>query len=99
MQTYDDKNANQVFIKTTNGGKSWAEMPLTQDAAARQFGIGFVDANRGFIGTRQQGFETQDGGKSWTPAPSMGPAVNKVRVAANGKTAFAIGVQVSRLNL
>jgi hypothetical protein len=29
----------------------------------------------------------------------MGPAVNKVRVAANGKTAFAIGVQVSRLNL
>jgi len=99
VQTYDDKNANQVFIKTTNGGKSWAEMPLTQDAAARQFGIGFVDANRGFIGTRQQGFETQDGGKSWTPAPSMGPAVNKVRVAANGKTAFAIGVQVSRLNL
>ena len=99
VQSYDEKNANQLFIKTTNGGKSWVEMPLTQDAAARQFGIGFIDADRGFIGTRQQGFATQDGGKSWTPAPDMGPAVNKVRVAATGKTAFAIGVQVSRLRL
>ena len=101
VQSYDEKNANQLFIKTTNGGKSWVEMPLTQDAAARQFGIGFVDGKRGFIGTRQQGFETQDGGKSWTPAPSMGAAVNKVRVAAHGKKprAFAIGMQVSRLDL
>lgn len=101
LQSYDEKNANQQFIKTTNGGKSWVEMPLTEDAAARQFGIGFVDANRGFIGTRQQGFETQDGGQSWTPVPSMGPAVNKVRVVANGKKrrAFAIGLQLSRLDL
>lgn len=101
VQSYDEKNSLQRFVKTTDGGRNWVEMPLVEDAGAREFGIGFIDAQRGFIGTRQTGFETRDGGASWVASPSMGPAVNKVRVVKTGQStrAFAIGLHVSRLAL
>jgi hypothetical protein len=46
------------------------------------------------------GFETRDGGATWTPA-TMGLAVNKVRVVptASGKAVFAIGVELHRLDI
>ena len=45
------------------------------------------------------GFETRDGGLSWSPV-AMGPAVNKIRVlrTEKGFRAFAIGVQLHRLD-
>lgn len=101
VQSYDEANAERVFLKTTDGGRSWREHPLTSDAAAREFGIGFADERRGWIGTAKSGFETRDGGKSWTPV-SFGRAVNKIRVvprADGGQRAFAIGVDVHRLDL
>ena len=101
VQSYDDKNAERIFIKTTDGGRSWREHPLTEDAAAREFGIGFATPKHGWIGTAKSGFETRDGGKTWTPV-AFGRAVNKVRVVARpdgGTRAFAIGVDVHRLDL
>lgn len=101
VQSYDEANAERVFLKTTDGGRSWREHPLTSDAAAREFGIGFADERRGWIGTAKSGFETRDGGKNWTPV-SFGRAVNKIRVvprADGGQRAFAIGVDVHRLDL
>jgi len=89
-----------VFAKTADGGLTWTEMPLVDNAAVREFGIGFIDENRGWIGAVPNGFETRDGGVTWAPV-QMGNAVNKVRVVphAGGTVVFGIGVELHRLDL
>jgi photosystem II stability/assembly factor-like uncharacterized protein len=101
VQSYDESNPVRLVIKTTDGGASWQEIALTQVPGTRTFGIGFADAEHGWVGTRACGFETRDGGQSWTRVDAMGPAVNKIRIVEHGggKRVFAIGQQVSRLDL
>ncbi|MEI6485663.1 MAG: hypothetical protein WCO11_05285 [Sphingomonadales bacterium] len=100
VQSYDPARAQQLIVKTVDGGRSWTELPLVVDAKARQFGIGFVDDQRGWVGTMAGGFETRDGGKSFTPAP-IARAANKFRIVADGprRHVYAIGTQVQRLTL
>ncbi len=102
VQSYDEdpKASRRVVIKTTDGGKSWKEIFLIDDLKAREFGIGFVDEQRGWVGTSGGGFETRDGGKSWIAA-GLGRAINKIRVMKtdSGHRVFAIGVTVHRLDL
>lgn len=103
LQSYDrDPAVTQRFVvKTTDGGLTWSELPLVDNAAVREFGIGFTDEKRGWVGAMPGGFETRDGGASWQP-DSMGAAVNKVRVvdrAGGGKAVFAIGAELHRLDL
>ena len=102
VQSYNpDTTASQrVFAKTTDGGLTWSEMPLIDNAAVREFGIGFVDENRGWIGAVPNGFETRDGGATWAPV-AMGLAVNKVRIVPHGDgvAVFGIGVELHRLDL
>ena len=98
IQSYNpDPNVKQQRIaKTTDGGKTWNEINLVEDAGAREFGIGFIDENHGFVGTMNSGYETKDGGLSWTPI-NLGMACNKIRIYrdANGKIyGYAIGVEV-----
>ena len=66
----------------------------------QQFGIGFVDEKFGWVGTRNTGFETRDGGKTWRKI-EFGKAVNKIRVLRSGSAvcAFAIGTNVARIDL
>lgn len=100
IQSYDpDPAASQrVIIKTTDAGRTWKELPLVNDIKAREFGIGFVSESRGWVGTINSGFETNDGGASWVPV-NFGRAVNKIRVVQNEsvKRVFAIGVDLHRL--
>jgi photosystem II stability/assembly factor-like uncharacterized protein len=101
VQSYDEAAGNKrVIIKTENGGKSWRELPLVDEAGVREFGIAFVDEKRGWVGTVKTGYETRDGGKSWSPV-AMGKAVNKIRVTRGpgGARIFAIGVEVHRLDV
>ncbi|MCH4892189.1 hypothetical protein GO308_03565 [Sphingomonas sp. SFZ2018-12] len=100
VQSYDPARAQQLIVKTSDGGKSWTELPMVENAAARQFGIGFVDADHGFVGTMAGGFETRDGGRTFAPAP-VARAANKFRVVQDGKRAhvFAIGTEVQRLTV
>ena len=102
VQSYNpDRAASQrVVAKTTDGGKTWAEIPLVDNHAVRQFGIGFIDAQTGWVGAAPQGFATTDGGKTWTPT-TFGNAVNKIRLirTPDGTTGYAIGVDVHRLRL
>jgi photosystem II stability/assembly factor-like uncharacterized protein len=100
VQNYAEGAADRVLIKTTNGGASWRELPLVTDPQVREFGIGFVDENWGWIGASTTGFETRDGGASWLPI-EMGRAVNKIRIVRQGAVtrAFAIGVNVHRLDI
>jgi photosystem II stability/assembly factor-like uncharacterized protein len=102
VQSYnpDTTVSARVFAKTADGGLTWTEMPLVDNAAVREFGIGFIDENRGWIGAVPNGFETRDGGVTWAPV-QMGNAVNKVRVVphAGGTVVFGIGVELHRLDL
>jgi photosystem II stability/assembly factor-like uncharacterized protein len=102
IQSYNpDPAASQRFVaKTTDGGKTWTEMPLVDDAKVREFGVAFVDADTGWVGAMPHGFATTDGGKTWTRT-NFGNAVNKIRLlrGAEGVTGYAIGTEVHRLRL
>ena len=97
VQSYDEDKAHsqQRIVKTVDGGRSWEEMPLVNDAGVREFGVGFATNDLGWVGTSKGGFETRDGGKSWRPV-DMGRNVNKIRFVADGATlkAYAIGADV-----
>ena len=103
IQNYNpDKTVSkQRVAKTVDGGKTWFELDLCDDHNAREFGIGFIDAQHGYVGTMTSGYETRDGGKSWTKV-NLGRACNKIRIQrdAEGKTyGYAIGVEVMKLVL
>jgi photosystem II stability/assembly factor-like uncharacterized protein len=99
LQSYNpDPSASQRFVvKTTDGGKTWSEIPLVDDPRVRQFGIAFLDEKHGWVGAAPHGFETTDGGASWTKA-DFGNAVNKIRLIRTDEkvTGYAIGVEVHR---
>ena len=100
IQSYnpDPEVKQQRIAKTTDGGKTWTEVDLVVDHAARQFGIGFIDEEVGFVGTVQTGFKTEDGGKTWSKT-DLGVACNKIRIySSDEKTyGYAIGVHVLKL--
>ena len=102
IQSYDPDPANmqRFVVKTTDGGRSWFELPLIADAKWRSFGIGFADEATGWVGGNLGGLETRDGGLTWA-AVEMGKAVNKIRFVGAGedRLAFAIGSEVHRLRL
>lgn len=102
IQSYNpDPTASQRFVaKTVDGGKTWSEIPLTDNHAVRQFGVAFVDDTYGWVGAMPHGFETRDGGATWTRA-TFGNAVNKIRVLSlpDSVHAYAIGTQVHSLNV
>lgn len=103
IQSYnpDTTIKQQRVAKTIDGGKTWKEVNLCEDAVAREFGIGFINENHGFVGTMNSGYETTDGGETWNKV-NIGRAANKIRVYDFNKTLlnlFAIGVGVYKLEL
>ena len=53
IQSYNpDEKVNQQHVaKTIDSGKTWKELDLVADAKSREFGVGFIDENHGFVGT------------------------------------------------
>lgn len=103
VQSYDPdpEVAARVVARTDDGGRTWRELPLVEDHAVREFGIGFLDEQVGWVGAVPHAFATTDGGASWAPA-ELGRAVNKFRFLrdADGSVrGYAIGVGVHRLVL
>lgn len=102
VQNYneDPKIADRVVAKTTDGGATWHELPLVSDHAMQELGIGFLDERRGWVGGRDYGMETSDGGLTWRRC-DIGQAVNKIRIVQDGRGArvFSIGREVRRLDI
>ncbi len=102
VQSYDpDPAANRRYIaKTTDGGRTWQEIPLVVDHKVRTFGIAFIDPDRGWVGAMPHGFATSDGGKTWTKA-GFGNAVNKIRLVPEGDDviAYALGVNLHKTRI
>lgn len=96
LQNYNpDRTVSQRYVaKSTDGGATWSELPVTDDHAFREFGIAFLDEQTGWIGGSNTGFETRDGGATWQPV-NLGKATNKIRLV--GDTGYAIGVDVYKL--
>jgi photosystem II stability/assembly factor-like uncharacterized protein len=101
IQSYNpDPTVKQQHVaKTTDGGLTWTELNLVEDAQAREFGIGFLDEQHGFVGTMNSGFETKDGGQIWSKI-DLGRACNKIRIYQDGQKmyGYAIGVNVFKMN-
>lgn len=100
VQSYDPERATQLVIRSDDKGKTWREIEMAQDKTARQFGIGFVDASTGFVGTAAGGFATRDGGATWERAP-IARAANKFQAVPTGAgvRVYAIGTEVQAIDL
>ncbi len=101
IQQYNPDKAvtKQRVAATTDGGNTWTELDLCNDYQAREFGVGFLNATHGFVGTMTSGYETKDGGKTWEKT-DLGRACNKIRIytSSEGKQyGYAIGVDVLKL--
>ena len=101
VQSYNpDKTVSKRYVaKTTDGGATWQEQLLADDPACNEFGVGFTDAETGWVGGTQSGYETHDGGATWGKV-SMGQAVNKIRLlhTPDGVVGYAIGVSVYKFD-
>ena len=66
----------------------------------KQDDICFINENIGFVGTMTSGYQTTDGGKTWTKT-DIGRATNKIRVYDDKDTyhLHAIGVNVYQLEV
>jgi photosystem II stability/assembly factor-like uncharacterized protein len=96
-----DDEARGYVVKTTDGGEHWQKSVVTRDRDWIPYGIAFVDEQHGLVGGSTGGYETRDGGQSWT-AVAMGLSVNRIRFVTRpdgGKTAYAIGHDLYRLDL
>ncbi len=102
IQSYnpDTLVVQQRVAKTIDGGETWKEINLVENYKAREFGVGFINENIGFVGTMRSGFETTDGGVTWNTI-DLGTACNKIRIYGdekNGYYGYAIGVNVFKLS-
>jgi photosystem II stability/assembly factor-like uncharacterized protein len=82
------------IAKTTDGGDHWATLIVAtgQPQGFGVQGIGFLDANRGWVGGFFRGmWATEDGGKTWTSVPTPDATIN--RYEKIGRTMFTAGTR------
>lgn len=102
LQSYDEdpKNTQRYVVKTVDGGDTWKEISLVNDHNVREFGIGFINADVGWVGDVNGAYFTEDGGHTWVHQ-NIGRAVNKFRIIETDDKyiVFAIGSEVYRLEV
>lgn len=94
-----------TFAKTTDGGKTWTELPLPALATATTpypaIGVGFVTENVGWMSPEDSSlptYVTTDGGNTWNPDPTLKSPINRFRFV-DQNTAYAIGASVWKLSV
>jgi photosystem II stability/assembly factor-like uncharacterized protein len=90
------------FAKTTDGGKTWTEMPLPASAGSYPgIGMGFITEDIGWVSADDPTaptFRTTDGGNTWTADTALKSPINRFRFLSP-TTAFAIGGTIWRLDV
>jgi hypothetical protein len=83
--------------KTVDGGKTWTELPFTNNGN-KAFGVGFLDDQTGWVGCDNSLYETKDGGQNWT-VKNVGQYINKIRILKTPEKnlAFGIGTRIWRM--
>ena len=97
----DPASTERFVVKTVDGGRTWKEILVVDDFHSRPQGIGFLTADRGWVGTTSLGFETRDGGASWTRV-DLGRSINRfrfIRSRKGGTVVYAIGQDLCRLRI
>lgn len=95
-----------TFAKTTDGAKTWTELPLPQQGTSTKtaypaIGVGFVTENVGWMSPEDPKlptYVTTDGGLTWTVNPALKSPVNRFRFV-DKNTAYAVGASVWKLTV
>jgi photosystem II stability/assembly factor-like uncharacterized protein len=98
IQSYNSATTQRFIVKTSDGGQTWTELPLA-NSGVREFGIGFINDNVGWVGGENNGYETLDGGLTWT-SKDIGQYANKMSIVSNtdgSKTCYAVGLNVYKM--
>ncbi|MGD1847881.1 MAG: YCF48-related protein [Salibacteraceae bacterium] len=84
------------IVKSVDGGTTWTTLQVSPQQLDIQ-GIGFIDANKGWVGPRNSPmFETTDGGQTWTELLEF-PNINKF-FRINSQSMYASGYDVYKFN-
>ena len=100
IQSYNSLTTQRYIAKTVDGGLTWSELPLI-NTGIREFGIGFINDNVGWVGAENNGFETKDGGLTWTSV-NLGQYANKFSIVKNAdgtKNCYAVGLNVFKMDV
>jgi photosystem II stability/assembly factor-like uncharacterized protein len=98
IQSYNSNTTQRFITKTTDGGLTWNELPLV-NSGIREFGIGFINDTVGWVGGETTGYQTLNGGQTWT-TKNIGQYANKFSIVNNNNgsfTAYAIGLRVFKM--
>lgn len=94
-----------TFGKTTDGGKTWQELPLPQSGAPKAgypaIGVGFITENVGWMSAEDPSlpsYRTLDGGTTWEVDAALKSPINRFRFV-DKNTAYAIGGSVWKLDI
>ncbi|MES2622512.1 MAG: T9SS type A sorting domain-containing protein [Bacteroidota bacterium] len=85
--------ATYHFMKTTNGGITWQELPHIGNSAQ---GIGFLNDSVGWLGSNKIYF-TRDGGTTWTEE-TWGSSLNRFRFLSD-TVGYSTGQKVYKMHL
>jgi photosystem II stability/assembly factor-like uncharacterized protein/PKD repeat protein len=80
-------NVNTYFLKTTDGGLTWTDMPFISPGTFYDLeGIGFLNDSVGWIGGDPclPTYKTTDGGTTWNPDLNFGTRASYVTCGSQG---------------
>jgi len=98
IQSYNSNTTQRYITKTTDGGLTWNELPLV-NSGIREFGIGFINDTVGWVGGESTGYQTINGGLTWT-TKNIGQYANKFSIVKDNNgtcAAYAIGLRVFKM--
>jgi photosystem II stability/assembly factor-like uncharacterized protein len=103
VSVQDSTAGPPTLAKTIDGGKTWAELPMSgvPKAAFPAVGVGFITENVGWVSPEDATmptYLTTDGGQTWAPDPALKSPINRFRFV-DKNTAYAVGAAVWKLTI
>jgi photosystem II stability/assembly factor-like uncharacterized protein/PKD repeat protein len=93
FQGYNPNNVSTYFLKTTDGGLTWVDMPfLAPNTYYDLEGIGFINDSTGWIGGDNCAptYKTTNGGLTWNPDLTLGTRTSYYECSSGPATGIAM---------